>query len=238
MKLISVNVEKSRHLDRVIPFLKEQQADIICLQELCEQDVELFKRELKMEGEFIAMNAGEQAMQWGVGLLSHYPLSGFKSTLYDTFAADYMGEYAPHKKTMTRRPLCHLLSARIQQNGVTYSVATTHFTWAPDGKVTDEQRVNLKSLSVLLDGFPELILCGDFNAVRGTEIFDALATRYTDNIPAEATTTLDGNLHRAGPLPYVVDGMFTSKEYVATSVRVVDGVSDHCAIVAEIERVF
>ena len=33
MKIVSLNIEGSKHINRVIPFLESEQADVICLQE-------------------------------------------------------------------------------------------------------------------------------------------------------------------------------------------------------------
>ena len=63
-----------------------------------------------------------------------------------------------------------------------------------------------------------------------------LAGRLRDNIPPPVTTSIDGPLHRAGDLGLMVDGMFTTQGYEAREVRVVDGVSDHCALVATVAR--
>lgn len=99
-----------------------------------------------------------------------------------------------------------------------------------------QQRL-LPKLLETLGSFPELILAGDFNAPRGGEVFGTIAARYKDNIPPEYKTSIDGGLHRAGKLEYMVDGLFTTPQYIASKVRLIDGVSDHMAIVAEINRV-
>jgi len=39
VKLIQLNIEGSRHLARVVPFLENEKPDIVCLQELNEKDV-------------------------------------------------------------------------------------------------------------------------------------------------------------------------------------------------------
>ena len=36
MKLVSLNIERSRHLDRVCAFLQAARADVVCMQELME----------------------------------------------------------------------------------------------------------------------------------------------------------------------------------------------------------
>jgi hypothetical protein len=77
-------------------------------------------------------------------------------------------------------------------------------------------------------------MCGDFNAPRGRLIFDRIATKYKDNIPPYVTTTIDKNIHHAGDLQLVVDGLFSTSKYEVRSVQVLDGLSDHCAIIGEV----
>jgi mRNA deadenylase 3'-5' endonuclease subunit Ccr4 len=44
IKLASVNIERSNHLDRVEKFLTGYQPDVLCLQEVCARDLPLFEQ--------------------------------------------------------------------------------------------------------------------------------------------------------------------------------------------------
>jgi hypothetical protein len=81
-----------------------------------------------------------------------------------------------------------------------------------------------------------MALFGDFNAPRGKEIFSIFTEKLKDNIPLNYETSLDENLHRAGKLTYMVDGCFTTPEYVASDVELRFGVSDHAAVLATITK--
>jgi endonuclease/exonuclease/phosphatase family metal-dependent hydrolase len=83
-------------------------------------------------------------------------------------------------------------------------------------------------------GQRSIILCGDFNAPRGREIFSRLAKRWHDNVPLHYVTSIDPKLHRAGPLQLMVDGVFSTTDYRVRNVVLHQGVSDHCAITADI----
>lgn len=50
MKLISLNIENNLHHKTVLAFLKKEKADVVCLQELLEEDFEFFKKELNLDG--------------------------------------------------------------------------------------------------------------------------------------------------------------------------------------------
>ena len=138
---------------------------------------------------------------------------------------------------------CALVSATVSLGAVAFTVCTTHFTWSEEGKATEEQRADMRALLALLEAKKEFVLCGDFNAPRGGEIFEMLSSRYTDNVPPQYKTSIDVNIHRAGrQRPHeladkMVDGLFTTPEYRCTSVELVNGVSDHMAVVAEIAKI-
>src|SRR3989338_8311574 len=42
IKLISLNIERSKHLNVVLPFLKREKPDVVCIQELLERDIQGF----------------------------------------------------------------------------------------------------------------------------------------------------------------------------------------------------
>jgi endonuclease/exonuclease/phosphatase family metal-dependent hydrolase len=227
LSLLTLNVEAGRHDDLIKPFLREHSQDVCCFQEMLETAFHEFKAEFSLEGFWVPSaeprNKPEELK--GSAILSHYPIKNYTSTEYDNFH-EMLPEIAVHHPY---RPRLWLQVAEIEKAGQLYRVATTHFTWSSSGEANDEQRANLKTLLTLTDVYKELVLVGDFNAPRGREIFDTLASYFTDNIPPEVTTTIDGARHRAGALPYVVDGMF-SRGYTVTDVQVHDGLSDHCGV--------
>lgn len=124
-----------------------------------------------------------------------------------------------------------ILKTFVQKDSQTFCLVNNYFTWSPEGNPNLAQRADLKKLLKLLSQIPGFVMCGDFNAPRGREIFDKLAKVYKDNIPKDVTTTIDKNFHYAGDLQLVVDGLFTTKGYRVKGVKVINGVSDHCAII-------
>ena len=245
MKIISLNIEMFKHYDLVLPFLKKETADVVCLQELLETDFEKFQTELGMSGfykpiEYIYADAygGPQNIRHGEAI--------FAKNLSDTKFVYYVGsaeniahsfeEYFADEKLRDNRVL---LSAKVTHDGKEYQVLNTHFTLTELGAATPKQLGDLDKLLEVTKEYPEFFLVGDFNAPRGNETFTRLAEKYTDNIPAHYTTSLDMNIHKRGylKLQNMVDGLFTTPKYIASNVRLVDGVSDHMAIVADIEMI-
>ena len=235
MKLIFLNIELDKHLDRIIPFLQKERPDVVCLDEVLQKDIPRLEKELGMRSEYEPMvlwDTGRDWEPWGTALLSAHKLTNPRRDYYHG-EPGILHRQVPGDTKLTNR---FLLSAELVLNNIAYRFGIVHFIWTPDGQVSDFQRSCLTTLLQTLKEFPGIVFCGDFNAPRGGEIFDTIATHYTDWIPKEYTSSIDGQFHRAGALPYMVDGLFSTPDYRSTNVRLVSGVSDHMAIVADIER--
>ena len=244
MKIISLNIEMDRHHDLVIPFLMRENADVICLQELLESDFEAYKEVLNMEGfykpiEYVYHEAygGPRDVRHGEAI--------FAKKLIDPQFEYYVGSQEsinrPFKEYFAEKTLPEnrvLISAKVaDKDGKELVVCTTHFTLTEMGISSPKQLADLEKLFDVLKKYPKFVLVGDTNAPRGNETWARLANKYKDNIPNEYTTSLDMNLHRKGnfkKFENMVDGLFTTQKYIASNVHLVDGVSDHMAVVADI----
>lgn len=239
LKLISLNIEGSRHLDRIIPFLRRERPDVICLQEVFKQDLDRFDN--WPNGPYQAtVNVTRPVKDLpGHGLMgpaihTRLPLKKIKSQFYSPPITPV--------PVMTRPGIDNriLLWLTLTKNGRDYTVATTHFTWTADGRPDPRQRRDLTGLLKILDSIPEFILAGDFNAPRQYSTYQTLAQKFTDWVPKETATTIDPRLHSAnisqpGKLALVVDHLFTTPHYRA-KVEVRCGLSDHCALIAKIDK--
>ncbi len=246
MKIISVNIELDKHYDTVLPFLKKENPDVICLQELIEADFEVFKKELGLDGVYKPTDYiyspvydGPKNVRHGQGIFAKKILSstyeyyvGSETNINRSFEEYFSGEEGRENHV--------LLSAQVaDSSGKEFTIATTHFTLTHHGEATPHQLENLEKLFGALEKLPEFALVGDFNAPRGNKTFDMLAQKYKDNIPAHYTTSIDMSMHRNkhNKFENMVDGLFTTPGYIAKNVRLQDRVSDHMAIVADIEKV-
>ncbi len=181
-------------------------------------------------------NPSSSLVNSGVGIFTALPVTNI-------FEQYYVGarDAIPLFYKDSKRGIVHtnktLLSISVSFEGSSYIFATTHFTWTPDGGVTEEQRIHLKKLFAILDAMPEVVLAGDFNAPRGQEIFGVLARKYKDNIPPEYESSLDPKFHRAGQITkLMVDGLFSTPQYEVTDVKLSEGVSDHMAVTAFVSK--
>ncbi len=245
LSLVSLNIERSKHLHRILPFFEARRPDVFCVQELLERDVALISQLFKYKSDHVPLSmfqgSTDEGVPQGIGIFSNYPL-------FDIRVAYYAGDASQLPATIELDPATYksgnraVLLVSVDKDGKRYRIATTHFTWSEKGRATDLQREHLSRLIRLLESEKELILCGDFNLPRGGELFGELERNYKDNIPSHYKTSVDLTLHRnrhddsAELMNKMVDGLFTTVGYVARDVQLVPGLSDHMAIVASVEK--
>ena len=235
--LFSLNVERSKHLDRLIPFLQRMQPDVACLQEFAERDVERVKRESGLPFcHYVQMAvhpADDQA--FGLGILTRTPFleAGVLAYAGVSSGTERFDRSSPERRMETCRYA--VASVRLSIGGISHRVATTHFPWAPNGEARPFQFAAARKLIAGLQRH-DIVLTGDFNAPRGGPIFHLVAQVWKDWIPADVATSIDPLLHRAGPLTLMVDGLFSTPHYRADDVRLHTGLSDHQAITARVVR--
>ncbi|KKR40616.1 MAG: Endonuclease/exonuclease/phosphatase [Candidatus Daviesbacteria bacterium GW2011_GWC2_40_12] len=240
IKLVSLNIELDKHLDIIFPFLEKQASDVFCLQELFEPDFEDFEKNLKMKGFFIPMAKSQGfkkgrekiLIPYGVGFFSSLPIENPKEDFYYGGRSE-LKEMVVGDRTTINRVFFH---ADVIKNSERFTIGTTHFTWNADGKADNYQRKDLKALFAILNDFPEIVFCGDFNTPRGGEIFNTIAKRYKDNIPEKYKTSIDSNFHQAGHLMCMVDALFSTFHFNIKNVKLVSGLSDHYAVIANVFR--
>lgn len=246
MKLLTLNIEHGRDLPALFGLLTREQPAIACLQEVFAVDVEQILHATGYQGFFAPVVNFQQTLgypvdargEWGELLLYHPELI--------ELAGGTANAYAEHYYVGARQPIPYWTGPeahsrvvqvlKVSHQSNPYVVGNTHFTWSANAASTPLQEANFQSLARFLDKYPDLILCGDFNAPRGGKTFELFTQRFTDNIPAEVSSTIDSARHYSGKsLELVVDNIFTPRHVVLKKVRVLCGVSDHCAVVGEVE---
>lgn len=245
LKLVSLNVERHKHLDLVERFFSRLRPDVICLQEVFQHDLERLSE--AADAAFCTFEPMGRLPQepppgiMGIAILSRAPLRNTQAHYYAGAPRVLKDAIIGNSQTFNNLSKI-VLQADIDKDGTVFRVATTHFTWTPDGNPDKFQRVHIVKLLAFLEEIGDFVLCGDFNAPRGGEIFGVLASKYKDNIPPQYKTSLDISLHREGKtkpeelVDKMVDGLFSTPAYIVSDVELISGVSDHCAIVANVSK--
>jgi len=244
MKLISINIECNRHTDRVLDFLKNENPDVVCIQELLEEEFEFYKKELGLNGVFQIWNYF-RSPSYGDLMGKRQGVAIFTKEIIEYGLVFYAGS----KENILKNFDEYMSDGKFQKNkafvwadvknekGVKFRIITTQLPVTKEGEVTPYQLEVINSMLHHLESFKEFVLCGDMNAPRGHQSFSLIAEKYQDNIPLEYETSIDQNLHKVKGIQFMVDGLFTTPAYKASNVRLRDGISDHMAIIAEIAKI-
>lgn len=244
LTIASINIERSRHLARVETFITRQRPDLLCLQELCERDVPFFEALMGGPMFFAPMARYPEegpANIVGVGMIAR------DNALLDVAAEYYSGspERIQEMAFITaegKRMADPLSIAEVMLSATVRGlrVAVTHLNVTPLGTSTPYQRESAGKLIQLAQAQAQrngdLLLTGDFNAPRGRATFDLIAEHFIDGVPPHYTSSIDGSLHRAGDIPFMVDGLFHTPGYRLENVRMSTGVSDHCALSCRVSK--
>ena len=234
-RLISLNMERSKHLDRIIRFLCENPPDVVCLQELMDRDIEKIGNATGLNySHYVPMAVHPlENLPFGIGILARVQFTEADVLTY-AGAGDGTSKFdrsTPETRLATGRYAIARVRLAIGEQDL--RIATTHFPWTPEGQAFGFQTEAVGRLLEIVRN-DAIVLTGDFNAPRGGPIFGKLAGALTDCIPAQITTSIDPKLHRAGPLELMVDGMFSTRQYRVEGVRLYAGLSDHQAISGQI----
>ncbi len=233
--VISLNIEGDCHFGRFIPELVKRNPDVVCLQEVFEADLpELAVRLgfLPSQCAFLAMSHMgantyhiSERGRWGIAMFTSLAHDGFKRLYYKGDGT------APIFSTPNSVDRGLLYTTLHSADNRIVPIATTHFTWTGDGEVSPEQERDFKALKNIVVSLPPHVLCGDFNAPRGREMFAQFEALYKDSVPPEITTTIDNALHQSSKdLQLVVDTAFYQDPLNVACIEVIAGVSDHKAI--------
>lgn len=247
LKLLSVNIEGQKHLDKIRTLLQKENPDVVCLMECFPETIDTIaggEYPYRIHVPTYLVDQDEQNIlipsatrRWGEVIISKYPL---QQTSITYLSMDPYGpENLPTHGTDNHIPA--LILVNLEFEGKKYQIGTIHLTWTPKASMTARQRKNVSELLGLVKN-KELILAGDFNVPRGNKMYMKIAQKLKDNVPPQVVTTLDPKLHyrnvgHPGSLKLVVDYVWSTPKYKVYDLRVRSGVSDHCALVCTISLV-
>lgn len=241
IRLLTCNIEGRKHFERLIPFIKQQHPDVVCMQEVFQCDLDYLEKQLGMRAMFTPILDSDfknifdidPLGYWGIAIFTHLPIVEQKEYYYVGSRAEIPKVDESNSNSLNRA----VRWADIVYNNAVFRIATTHFTWSPNGEYIPLQGENLALLEhYLRSELGEFVICGDFNSPRGGEIYQRLTAWLQDAVPPDVTTTIDKDWHRAGDLQFVVDYLFHTPHYQIKQVKTHNGISDHMALTGQIEK--
>lgn len=161
-QLLNLNVEGEKHVSDVLDLLDRREPTVVCLQEAPESFVALLEQR-NYQVTFVPLTLRQAADQTTrpEGLL-------FASRDHHTADIQYYHETGQELLPFNfdrYRDTWRLAVILAEIDGL--HVATTHFTWTPDGATpNDYQQEDIVALCDVLDTFPPHVLCGDLNLPR------------------------------------------------------------------------
>lgn len=244
VKLVSINIEGSKHLeDKVLPYIKKENPDVITLQEVFKPDVKKIEEATGMNSYFVPLASVvdqdpdiEDRHVWGLLILTRLPIVGQGHDFYHRYHQDgrLPDFYSCDNPDQMDRALAWI---KVSVDGGEMIFANTHFMWSQKGLTTPLQMKAYTEMEKIMDNLDIDVFTGDFNAPRGREIFSMLAKRYKDNMPSDLETSIDNKIHKAQEdINLMVDGLFSEQGIKITDVKVSTGVSDHKAISCLVDK--
>lgn len=234
--LATLNIEHGRHLPKLFEFVRQKQPDVLCLQEVFAVDVDSIKAQTGYIGFFspttdVRQNYGyhiDPRGLWGEMIL-------LKNTLAKNSFKEHYYTGSKTNIPLFTNPESHnhvLQVIEVEKDHKLYIIGNVHFTWSAQGEPTKLQHQHFQVLGKYLDRYPKMLLGGDFNAPRGGEIYKLFVSRFIDNLPPTVKTTIDSDFHYSkSGLKLVVDNIFSTPNYQVNNVKVICGLSDHCAVI-------
>lgn len=244
LKLITLNVEGILHTNRVLPFLREKNADVITLQEAAES----YCKHLEDMGYHVSFAPRVRTCQNNIEFIDGELIATkipHHISIFDYFkpSEEILLQDIANKRTTNRQSV---MVATFTIADTPWCIASTHFTWAPDGRVaSSDQKEDLESLLNFTKTLPPHIMTGDFNIPRHhNELYPELTNIYSDTIPEDCKSSLDKEFHIMGTDPtrallftdFMVDYIFSQPPYVVSEVEQHFGLSDHSAFTARISQ--
>lgn len=248
MKLININIEGDKHFDTVLPFLEKERPDILCLQEVYRKDLHHFESH-NFQSAFLPITRKmlqDRTEELGIALMidtASVMIENIESQYYHDPSGELRNFDTDHKNLTVNNAV---LIGTLSVSGELFTIATTHFTWTPDGSIpNDYQRDDMGRFLTYMKTVAPHCVIGDLNIPRNhNPLYEELLTHYRDAIPNTYTSSLDREKHRLATDPekahlfsdYMVDHLLIQELYRAEDVRLEFGISDHAAIVATLNK--
>ena len=246
IKVLSLNMWMGNYLKRVVKLIERVDPDVVMFQEITSgpdlhltlgtaNAYEQLRKSLELNSIFAPMwQVSNKRKEYSVGVAVF-----FRHEFVDSFSKRYFGEIEKldQNETSNGNSPGVVAGVVLKFGDVKVELITTHFLWSMFPEINDRQRSAVVELIKLISKRDNVVLGGDFNVTRDSEIYRSLTKVLVDDMKDVPESTLDPIIHRAGEKDLAVDFIFhKGPELKKISARVLeDHVSDHRACLVEYE---
>jgi endonuclease/exonuclease/phosphatase family metal-dependent hydrolase len=250
-KLISYNIWHGKKWDILLPWLKEQNPDILCLQEVTSykqnwgdnQDVDLFevlKQELDLNG--VLGKAWHERDEYesyqGCAILTRFPITSHRIH----FLSGNLSYGDEFDHDWSREPRV-AVEASLDVHSQAVSIYTTHLSYhkyfADDARKL-RQATKLHRLAVNSASHTPTLICGDFNSLPKSKVIDLFSSTFTNCLDRKsfrsfARYPFKHDDFEVNTLEYLLDNLFVSDGITCQNIEVPNtAASDHLPIIARL----
>lgn len=251
LKVIQVNIYKGRYLDSLVDFLRRENPDFVTMQEVTtggfslyegkDADVfDLLSKRLKMFGVFHGdlKLKGDDASIFGNAVFSKHEIVSNNILTLKTFRPVTNEELNGVSGEVREQIDRHLLDVNVNLDGCNIHVMSWHGAWTapPQDTSETERQAELVYKHIKKIDTP-FILGGDLNAVIGSKTVDLISS-VSNNLMLKCRVSMTTNpaVHKIAPQGFLIDYLFTSREFRLKSINVPQiTISDHLPVLAELE---
>jgi endonuclease/exonuclease/phosphatase family metal-dependent hydrolase len=238
LSVLQWNVLYEEKAANILKFIREMNADVVCLQELTQDstanpeiDIPRKIKELGYE-QFYEPASKDPGFILGNGIFSKYPIK--RRSISATQRGDGSGDY----DKVTRLYLEVLLDI----GGRSLYVGTAHLSYTDRFKQTPRREIeNQKFLSYVNEHQHNFVFCGDFNANPDSALIQGLDRKFKTacppfNEPTWTTKPFSYQGFEADTLNWRLDYMFVTKDIKVVNTKIIrTDFSDHLPILTAIE---
>jgi endonuclease/exonuclease/phosphatase family metal-dependent hydrolase len=240
VSILQWNVWYKESIMNVVKLLQEVDADVICLQELTQNEPEQFKRDTLR---YISENLG-------FGYFTSLPM-----TRDDVERSQYNGIFTRFKIEDTYQAWINIpqgeggssdeyrayVEAKIMVGATQITVSTTHMSYTDRFIITERKKQEADNLISKLQGKAPLIFTGDLNATPQSYTVQEISRYLVNAGPSDkektwTTKPFEHNDFKEDELNWRLDYVFTSKDINVMSTEIIQtGYSDHLPILLKIK---
>ena len=251
LKIIQVNIFKGKYLDNLVKFIKEEDPDLITMQEVTAGNFNLYEEKsanvfniLKEKlGYFGVFNGdlkikNDSKSEFGNAVFSKYEIISKAVIVLKPFREITMEELDGNGEDIRELIPRHLLDAVIKVEGNKIHVISWHGAWTAPPTDTNETLKQADKVAAYLDSLDDaFLLGGDLNNIVTNKTVGTI-NKVANNlmINSGVVQTTHPTIHKIAPKGFMIDYIFTSSHFKLKNLYVPQIiVSDHLPVIVEVK---